>query len=152
MSFPDAQVRLAFITQDVISKLYTERRVAQSWTQLQEAVSSLMLDLDDWASRALPKALEETRAEQDYEIQQVMLKKQYLVTKISITRPALRRIEQCLAANTDDFTPFHLETADTCIRTAQDVASFLPDEVSLQLVYEKGPWWSIMHNSTCLLN
>jgi hypothetical protein len=149
MTFPDTQVRLAFITQDVVSKLYTERRVAQSWTQLQEAVTLLMSDLDDWAAQAMPKKSEKIRAEQDYEIQQVMLIKEYHRARIFITRPALRRIEQCFAANTDDFTVLDLEAAKRCIQTAQDVASLYPEEVNLQLVYETGPWWSIIHNSKC---
>jgi hypothetical protein len=144
-SFADTQVRLAIITQNVLSKIYTERRKPRTWTQIQQTISSLMSDLDDWALHVLPKHSEPTQSTLIHDTQRTILRNQYLRAKISITRPALRRIEQCTAF--DHLDAFTLEAAETCIRTANDVAALFPEDVHLQLVYENGPWWSIVSNS-----
>jgi hypothetical protein len=145
VSFQDAQVRLAVITQNMLSKIYTERRVSRTWTQIQQTMSSLMSDLDGWASGALPKRSDSSQSSPIYDKYTTILKNQYLRVKTSITRPALRRVEHCTPFDHPD--AFTLEAAETCIRTAQDVAALFPEHVHLQLAYENGPWWSIVPNS-----
>lgn len=146
-SFPDGQVRLAIITQNVLSKLYTNRRAVRYWAQVHQIMTSMMSELEEWASEAVPQNVELGHVTPNHEVQQVMLMKQYYRTKILITRPALRRVERCFETGMDDFTSFDLETAEACIQTAQDVTALLPEHVDLKAVYEKGPWWTIMHNS-----
>jgi hypothetical protein len=146
-SFPDGQVRLAIITQNVLSRLYTKRRAVRYWAQVHQVMTSMMSELEEWASEAMPQNVELGHVTPDHEVQQVMLMKQYYRTKIFITRPALRRVERCFETGIDDFTPFDLEAAEACIQTAQDVIALLPEDVDLKAVYEKGPWWTIMHNS-----
>jgi hypothetical protein len=147
LSFADAQVRLAVITQKVQSLLYTKRKTARSWAQTHAIISSMMSELDEWSSEAMVEHLEEPHTVAEHEMQQTMLRKQYYRTKILVTRPSLRRVERCFETGVDDLTPFDQEVAETCVQTAQDVASLLPEEVNLKLVYEKGPWWIVVHNS-----
>ena len=149
ISFLDAQVRLAVITQEILSHLYTKRRASRSWAQTHAIITSMMSELDEWSSEAISQHLEGAEMTPDYDLQQISLKKQYFRIKILIARPSLGRIERCSEAGTDDFTLFDQETAEACVQTAHEVASLLPDEVDLKLVYEKGPWWTIMHNSEC---
>lgn len=146
--YPDAQVRIAVITQEVHTLLYMKRRSPRSWAQTHAIITSMISELDDWALEAMPQQqLEGAQMLPNYDVQQTMLRKQYCRVKILITRPSLRRVELCHETGTDDATPFDQEIAETCIRTAQDVASLLPEKIDLKLVYEKGPWWTIMHNS-----
>jgi hypothetical protein len=145
MSFQDIQARLAIITQNILSNIYTERRAPRTRTQMQQSMSSLISNLDDWASHALPEHYSSVYSSPIHETHQFSLKNQYLHAKISITRPALRRIEHCTAF--DRPNTHTLEAAETCIRTAQDVAALFPENIHLQLVYEIGPWWSIVSNS-----
>jgi hypothetical protein len=146
MAFPDAQVRLSVITQDVLSLLYIRRRSPRSWAHTHAVTTSMLSELDDWSVEAMPAHAEGEHIAPEYEMQQIMLRKQYCRLKILITRPALRRVERCFETGIDEVTPFDQEVAETCIQTAQEVASLLPGEVDLKLVYEKGPWWSITHN------
>jgi hypothetical protein len=147
MSFADAQVKLATITQIVLARLYTERRTPCSWAQTHARISSMMSELDAWALETVPQHPPVMQVVSEIEKQQLLLKKQYCRIRILIAWPCLHRIEQCLVTSSEDFTLFDHETAELCIRTAQDVAILLPDEVDLKVVFEKGPWWTIVHNS-----
>jgi hypothetical protein len=146
MVFPDAQVRVSVITQEVLSQLYIRRISARSWAQTHAVMTSMLSELDDWIAEAMPAHAEGDHVAPEYKMQQNMLRKQYYRVKILITRPALRRVERCFETGIDDVTPFDQEVAKACIQAAQEAASLLPDEVDLKLVYEKGPWWSITHN------
>jgi hypothetical protein len=150
MSYADAQVRIAIITQQILSKLYIERRAARSWAQMHALITSLMSDLDEWAVEALPQHESESCSISKHDSQQIMLRKLYCRTKILITRPSLRRIEECTEACTEDFSLFDREAAEVCIKTAQEVALLLPEEMHFKGVYENGPWWTLIHNSKYL--
>jgi hypothetical protein len=147
LPYAEGQVRLAHITQEVLSKLYTERRVTRSWPQIHAIISSLLAELEEWALGAQLTVSEVAAANEIHDVQSVMLRKQYCRINILITRPSLRRIERCSELGTDDFTSFDQDVAEACIRTAHEVVSLLPDEVDLKVLYEKGPWWTITHNS-----
>lgn len=145
--FLDMQVRMATITQRVLTKLYTEQREARSWSRIHTIIPTLLGELDAWAQEAMLDSLELVNSMVDHEVQQTTMKKQYCRIKILITRPALRRIELCFHHGTEDFTAFDLETAEACIMTAHDVAALFPQEINLRIMYETGPWWHIAHNS-----
>jgi len=149
MSYADAQVRIAVITQEVLSKLYTERRAARSWAQMHAIITSMMSELDDWAAEAVQQQVQEPRPLTEYDFQQMMLGKLYCRTKMFITRPSLRRIERCSEADTEEFDSFDQEAAGACIKTAQEFASLLPRNLDLKSLYEQGPWWILVHNSEC---
>jgi hypothetical protein len=148
-SFSDTQVQMTAITQSILSQLYVERRVTRSWTQIHNLMATMVSELDEWALEAMPPDGEGPSAHED---QQVLLRKQYCRTKLLITRPALYRIERCAEAGTQDFTAFDYEAAEACIQTAQDMTDLLPDEFNLKTLYEKGPWWAVMHNSEWCAN
>jgi hypothetical protein len=147
MTYPDAQVRLAMIAQKTLWKLYTERRTARSWAQIHAVMTSLMLELEDWASDAMPQHSGAPHTAPNSEVQRMMLKNQHCRMKILITRPALRRIERCSDPNTEDFTALDQEAAEACIKTAQEMASLFPETLDAKMLYEKGPWWGVIHNS-----
>ncbi|KAH3949739.1 hypothetical protein HBI24_125950 [Parastagonospora nodorum] len=146
MSYADAQVRIAVITQEVLSKLYTERRAARSWAQMHAIITSMMSELDEWAIEAVQPQEQEPRPLTEQDVQQIMLRKLYCRTKMFITRPSLRRIERCSEADTEEFDSFDREAAEACIKTAQEFTSLLPRDLNLKSVYEQGPWWVLMHN------
>jgi hypothetical protein len=148
MSFSDSQVRLAVITQKTMSQLYTRRRTARQWTQTQVAMTSLASELDNWVLEAMPLQVQDSQLNPTFEKQQFQLRKQYCRLKILITRPSLHLIERCYEAGAEDITPFDLQAAEICVRTAQDATAILPDSIDLKSMYEKGPWWTIVHNST----
>jgi hypothetical protein len=146
--FTDANSHLNLLTQQVISNLYTQRRSIPSWEYVQQVIVSLVGDLDKWAVEAMPEHLDGNRNvdfEQQREI--MLLKLQYYRLKIITTRPSLRRIERCSEAGIEEYTSLDQSVAEACIQAAQDVASLVAGETTVKSLYEKGPWWSIVHNS-----
>lgn len=147
MSYPDAQVRLAVITQEVLSTLYMKRQVFRTWTDAHASITALTAELDELAMETMRDLPTGSHTITDYEVRQTMLKKQFHRIRILITRPALRRVERCFERGIHDYTTLDHDVAKTCISTAQEVVKLLPDEMDSKLVYEKGPWWTITHNS-----
>lgn len=147
--FLDADTNLNLLTQQIISNLYTQRRSAPSWDYLQQSAVSLVGDLDKWAVDHLPElhSQEWNPAHRQQQREGFLLKLQYYRLKILSTRPSLRRLERCFEAGTDDFNSLDQSVADTCVRAAQDVTSLLASEPDIKSLYEKGPWWTIVHNS-----
>ncbi|KAF1935361.1 hypothetical protein EJ02DRAFT_131635 [Clathrospora elynae] len=145
--FMNADTNLNLLTQQVISKLYTQRRSTPSWVQIQKTIISLVADLDQWAVESIPHFHVENW-NWDYAQQRncLLLKLQYYRLKTLTTRPSLRRIERCFEAGTDDYTAVDQSVAEACIQAAQGVASLLAFESDVKALYEKGPWWSIVHN------
>jgi len=146
-AFSDAQVRLSVTLQEILLQLYTKQRLPRTWAQTHRVIMSMMAELDDWSVEATSQLSEENHMIPNHQLHRTMLRKQYCRTKILITRPALYHVERCFATGIDELTPFDREVAEACIQTAQEVASLLPDEVDLKLVYENGPWWTMTHNS-----
>jgi hypothetical protein len=151
-SFSDTQVQIMAITQTILSKLYIERRVTRSWSQIHNIMASMISELDEWALEAIPPYNDNLKAIAEFEEHQLLLRKQYCRTKILITRPSLHRIERCAEAGTQNLTAFDHEAAEACIQTAQDTIGLLPKEINLTTLYEKGPWWAVMHNSESFPN
>jgi hypothetical protein len=111
-------------------------------------IISLVGELDKWAVESIPHFhggnwnLSYTQQREG-----LLLKLQYYRLKILITRPSLRRIERCIEAGTDDYNSLDQSVAGTCIQAALDVAAHLAAAPDIKTLYEKGPWWSIVHNS-----
>ncbi|RMZ74495.1 fungal specific transcription factor domain-containing [Pyrenophora seminiperda CCB06] len=145
--FLDADANLNLLTQQVISDLYTQRRSSPSWDYIQQTIVSLVGDLDKWAVDCIPQFYQEPWNPTPGQQREVfMLKLQYYRLKILTTRPSLRRIERCYEAGNDEFNSLDQSVADMCIQAAQDVASLLAAEPNPTSLYEKGPWWCIVHN------
>ncbi|CAN9305979.1 unnamed protein product [Alternaria alternata] len=145
--FLDADANLNLLTQRIISNLYTQRRSTPSWDYLQQITVSLVGDLDKWAVDQIPELLsQEWNSAPTQQRERFLLKLQYYRLKILCTRPSLHRVERCFEAGTDDFDSLDQSVADACVRAAQDVASLLASEPHMKSLYEKGPWWTIVHN------
>jgi hypothetical protein len=147
--FLDADTNLNLLTQQIISNLYTQRRSVPSWDYLQQIAVSLVGDLDKWAVDCIPHVYSEESSSTPVQQREVfLLKLQYYRLKILITCPSLRRVERCFEAGTDEFNSLDQSVAETCVQAARDVASLLAREPHVKSLYEKAPWWTIVHNST----
>ena len=149
--FLDADASLHLLTQQIISNLYTQRRSTPMWSHVQQIMVSLVGELDKWAVDCIPQFnTEDWNTDYDQQRENFILKLQYYRVKILTTRPSLRRIERCVEAGTDDFTSLDQSMAEACIGAAGDVASLLVTAPDVSTLYEKGPWWSMVHNSEFL--
>jgi hypothetical protein len=149
--FHIADTNLNLLTQQIISNLYTQRKSAPSWVYVQQTTVLLVADLDKWAVDHIPGLLsQEWNSTHMPQREVYLLKLQYYRLKILCTRPSLRRVERCLEAGIDASTSLDESVAEACVRAAHDVASLLASEPHIKSVYEKGPWWTIVHNSTLI--
>jgi hypothetical protein len=149
--FLNADTNLNLLTQQIISHLYTQRKSTPSWDYLQQTTAALVGDLDKWAVDHISEfRSQESNSAHMQQRDVFLLKLQYYRLKILCTRPSLRRIERCFEAGTDDFNSLDESVAEACVRAAHDVASLLASEPQLKSLYEKGPWWTIVHNSTSI--
>jgi hypothetical protein len=145
--FLNADTNLNLLTQQIISHLYTQRKSTPSWDYLQQTTAALVGDLDKWAVDHISEfRSQESNSAHMQQRDVFLLKLQYYRLKILCTRPSLRRIERCFEAGTDDFNSLDESVAEACVRAAHDVASLLASEPQLKSLYEKGPWWTIVHN------
>jgi hypothetical protein len=147
MAFLHADSCLNLLTQQVMSGLYTQRKSAPSWSHVQQTMVALVGDLDKWAVDCVPHFHSEVWA-MDLKQQRdnSLLKLQYYRVKILTTRPSLRRIERSTETGSGDFTNLDQSMAEACIRAANDVATLLGTVPDIAALYEKGPWWTIVHN------
>ncbi|CAN9080203.1 unnamed protein product [Alternaria alternata] len=145
--FLNADTNLNLLTQQIISNLYTQRKSAPSWDYLQQTTVSLVADLDKWVVDHIPEFYPwEWNSAHMPQREAFLLKLQYCRLKILTTCPSLRRVERCFEAGVDGFNSLDELGAEACVRAAQDVASLLASEPQIKSLYEKGPWWIIVHN------
>ncbi|EUC28529.1 hypothetical protein COCCADRAFT_40961 [Bipolaris zeicola 26-R-13] len=147
MAFLDADSNLHIITQQVISSLYTQRKLVPPWSHIQRKMVALVGDLDKWVVDCVPHFHSENWA-MDYAQQRnnSLLKLQYYRVKILMTRPSLRRIERSTESGSGEFTSLDQSMAEACIQAAIDVVALLGTVPDIATLYEKGPWWTIVHN------
>lgn len=147
MAFLDADSSLHMLTQQVISTLYTQRKLVPPWSRVQQTMVALVGDLDKWVVDCVPHFHSENWA-MDYTQQRnnSLLKLQYYRVKILMTRPSLRRIERSTESGSGEFTNLDQSIAEACIQAASDVVALLGTVPDIATLYEKGPWWTIVHN------
>ncbi|KAL6159208.1 hypothetical protein ACJQWK_04085 [Exserohilum turcicum] len=145
--FLNADSNLHLLTQQVMSSLYTQRKFTPSWPQVQQIMVGLVGDLDKWAVDCVPQFHSDIWAmSYNQQRENSLLKLQYYRVKILTTRPSLRRIERCSELGSVDFTGLDQSMAEACIQAASDVVSVLGTVPDIKTLYEKGPWWTIVHN------
>lgn len=153
MAFLDADSSLHMLTQQVIYSLYTQRKLVPPWSRVQQTMVALVGDLDKWVVDCVPHLHSENSA-MDYNQQRdnSLLKFQYYRVKILMTRPSLRRIERSTESGSGEFTSLDQSMAEACIQAASDVVALLGTVPDIATLYEKGPWWTIVHNGKSSLS
>ncbi|EUC40028.1 hypothetical protein COCMIDRAFT_41571 [Bipolaris oryzae ATCC 44560] len=151
MAFLDADSSLHTIMQQVISSLYTQRKLIPPWSHVQQKMVALVGDLDKWVVDCVPHFHSESWAMDDAQQRNnSLLKFQYYRVKILMTRPSLRRIERSTESESGEFTSLDQSMAEACIQAASDVVALLGTVPDTTTLYEKGPWWTIVHNGWLL--
>ncbi|KAF2107716.1 fungal-specific transcription factor domain-containing protein [Lophiotrema nucula] len=147
-SFLDARVRISRLTQKVLLTLYSPRATSRPWEQIQNSVSELMVELEEWAFVAMPDKVSDLKrtSESDHQRDQMLLGFHYYSTKLLVTRPCLCRIEYRQQGPTNESTVFDRRTAGACVQAAKAMCTLLPDQPDPKYMYRNGPWWSLVHH------
>lgn len=146
-SYLDAHLHIGLIMQKLLSALYSPRVSHYSWKHVQQDISKLLRELEDWKQGALPDRdslyarspsyLESPREE-------LLLRLYYYSAKMLITRPCLCHSGRRTEDLSDDSALFAQRTAETCVEAAIGLAELMPTSDHRSL-FENGPWWSIVH-------
>lgn len=145
-TFLNAYIEIDIITHKVLATLYSPRTAPESWKQMQKEVASLLLEVEEWALRALPHGILASTALKD-EREYFLLYLYYSSVKIYVTRPCLCRLDLRGNGQSEESAGFDKRIAETCVQAALDLTSRLPNHPDPRWLYERGPWWSIVHIS-----
>jgi len=148
-SYLDAHLNIGLIMQKVLSVLYSPRTAQYPWSHVQHSIPTLLQELDDWKQGVLPG---EDRVRilpsPDTPRETLLLRFYYFSTKILILRPCLCRSERKVKDPNDaSAARFDQKMAETCVEAAIGMAGLLSVEPNPRMLYENGPWWSIVHLS-----
>ncbi|KAF2186136.1 hypothetical protein K469DRAFT_631511 [Zopfia rhizophila CBS 207.26] len=146
--FLDAHIKIGLTTRKVLKGLYSARTANVSWERIQKLITVLMTELEEWETEVLSGGSGSTNLnlETNFQREQFLLRFHYNSTKILITRPCLCRLERRIKGQSDGSANFNQRMAEACVQAAQSLTLLLPDQPNPVYIYQKGPWWSIIHN------
>jgi hypothetical protein len=146
-SYFNATVQLAMITERILTSLYSASSTMQTPEELQQNIHQVARRLDQWVM-LLPAALNyhEPRgiSSQHSNRERMLLGFQLCSARILLGRPFLMKPELSWTDNNEPSFAVHM--ANSCIESAKTIVNFLPDEPQLDYLYNKGPWWCIVHH------
>ncbi|KAF1969363.1 hypothetical protein BU23DRAFT_477342 [Bimuria novae-zelandiae CBS 107.79] len=146
-SFLKSTVQVVLIAQRAMAQLYSAKVVTRSWKQVQQMISALCNELEVW-SASLPYGLDFTRpdANADFRRERLILNMKYIECKLLITRPCLCRLDSRITNQTKASDNFNKKTALMCVKAAKDLTDILPDLMDSVVLYQTGPWWTLVHS------
>ena len=149
ISFLDNHMRIGITTRKVLKLLYSPRTSTVSWERIQLHITTLLAELEQWSTTALPLETSSPGPSADFSSnrERLLLSLHYYSIKILITRPCLCRLERRIKDQSDRSFNFNQKMAETCVQAAQNMTSLFPHHPDPKLIYQRGPWWCIVHNS-----
>ncbi|KAF2703841.1 hypothetical protein K504DRAFT_507750 [Pleomassaria siparia CBS 279.74] len=146
--FLHAHIEIGLTTRKVLKKLYSARTSMVSWESIQSYIASLRRELDLWATSALSDAAESPHLGIDShsDREKILLGFHYHSMRILITRPCLCRLERRIHGQSHGSSNFNQRMAEDCVQSAQNLTLLLPDHPDPVYMYQKGPWWCLVHN------
>jgi hypothetical protein len=147
VSFLQACVKVAVIMQKALSKLYLPRTSMGPWQQTQKEITLLTREIDEWVAEALPEGLGPVDSTQEHCVQreQLLLRFHYHSARLVISRPSLCRLERRIKVQSVASATFDQNTAKTCLHAAHEITRLFPDQPDLMFIYQRSPWWCIVH-------
>jgi hypothetical protein len=136
---------LTSISKRMTVKLYSPEALYSPWASTEFTMQSLMLDIDSWFMN-LPAAYDftSTQTSQCPISQRMGLAFLFYGTKIAITQPCLRHLDQSLPEDDKTFESCNKTAAD-CVEAACHMLTLFPDTPDAALLYKMSPWWCTLH-------
>jgi hypothetical protein len=147
VSFLQACVKVAVIMQKALSKLYLPRTSMGPWQQTQKEITLLTREIDEWVAEALPEGLGPVDSTQEHcaQREQLLLRFHYHSARLVVSRPSLCRLERRIKVQSVASATFDQNTAKTCLHAAHEITRLFPDQPDLMFIYQRTPWWCIVH-------
>jgi hypothetical protein len=136
---------LTCISKRMTVKLYSPEAQQSPWASTEFTMQSLMLEVDSWFMN-LPAAYDftSTQTSQCPISQRMGLAFLFYGTKIGITKPCLRHLNQSLSED-DKTYEFCNKTAADCVEAACHMLTLFPETPDAVLLYKMSPWWCTLH-------
>ncbi|KAF2868236.1 hypothetical protein BDV95DRAFT_610203 [Massariosphaeria phaeospora] len=146
-SYFDASVKLNLITQKILYELYSPQIASQNWAHIQKTIRSLASELEEWAQMVIPAGCGTNLGHmaESRQRDQIRLSFHYCSSKLLLTRPCLCRVERRIKNQSTSSVNFDQRAAETCVEAARDMTALLPEVPNPRHIYERGPWWAIVH-------
>lgn len=143
-----AVVQIGTISQSILSSLYSAGTRLRSIEDMQHDIVQLGQRLDQWVT-ALPRAFNFQMHPigtdpSPYIRERMILQYLFSSARILLTRPCLGSLGQLKNENVSE--TFVRRMANMCLDAAKVTTDSVPDQPNLLFIYEKGPWWCIVHN------
>lgn len=139
-------VQLTRLTQTIFHQMYNPAAISGTWSDVQDTIKQLAERLDGW-HRNLPPMFDFRRKQRDREFYEYRLSLGffYYGTRIMIHRPCLCRLDRKIPHQSSKSLSFNRTAAATCVESARELLSLLPDEPNAVGLMKVGPWWSVLH-------
>ncbi|KAF1945611.1 hypothetical protein EJ02DRAFT_451329 [Clathrospora elynae] len=147
MRYFPTYINLTLISQKVLLSLYSPRTAVQSWENVQNKITELLNELEEWSKTALSGNVRPSTGSHlpHLDRERFLLKIYYWSTRILITRPCLCRIERRISSESDRSVNFNAKTAEICVEAAREMSKLFPDQPDTYFIYSQGPWWDVVH-------
>ncbi|RVX70003.1 hypothetical protein B0A52_06174 [Exophiala mesophila] len=138
-------VQLARLTQNIFHRLYNPNSVRGTWSQTQEKIKELDVQLESWYQK-LPPAYAFRRKQRDRTAYEYRLGLGFFFygTKMTVHRPCLCRLDRKIPNQSQKSLEFNRNSALACVEAAIETLNMIPDEPNAIGLMRIGPWWDIL--------
>lgn len=141
-------VRLGQIQQKILTSLYSQSVISESWKDVQDTILGLNGEIELWAA-SIPPGLSflNSGKEKPMAYEQNILLLHYRSTTILVNRPCLCRLDRRIPNQTQSSSEFNQKMALSCVNSAKEITAGLPDDMVAESIriYQLVPWWSVVH-------
>ncbi|KAL8792583.1 MAG: hypothetical protein Q9195_004806 [Heterodermia aff. obscurata] len=140
-------VKLSILTDETMNRLYRAGVSRETWAQVQGKINDLNAKLSEWL-QDLPTVFDFTRKHPDQQFlrHRLHLGFAYYSTSTIINRPALCRIDDKVARESERAKKLNRKIAAKCVHSAKAMLEMLPNVPDAVGLYSVAPWWCLVHH------
>lgn len=138
-------VELTLIMRKAIDTLYSPGAAQRPWVEVESSILGLSEQIDSWF-RKLPDVFRfrDNHKDDRFARQRASLAFRYYSTRLTISRPCLRRLDRQPGKDREPNRPVD-STATLGIDSACQMLALLPDEPDVIWLNRVSPWWCVLH-------
>lgn len=140
-------VQMTRLSQDIFHRLYNPSAAEGTWSEVQDTIRQLGEMLETWY-RNLPSIFDFRRKQRDRDFYEFRLSLGffYYGARMTVHRPCLCRLDRKIPHQSSKSLDFNRQSATTCVDSARELLSLIPDEPNAVGLMRVGPWWSALHS------
>ncbi|KAJ9301169.1 transcriptional regulator family: Fungal Specific TF [Paecilomyces variotii] len=138
-------IELTLIMRNAIDTLYSPGAAQRPWVEVESSILGLSEQIETWFEK-LPEVFrfKEPHKDDRFVRQRASLAFRYYSTRLTISRPCLRRLDRQPSNDRESSRPVD-STATLGINSACQMLALLPDEPDVIWLNRISPWWCVLH-------